>query len=53
MINRTSCFIREESGATATEYGLIAAGIAVSLIMAAEILAMGLGWIFENVAASF
>ncbi len=27
-----ACFIRDESGATAIEYGLIAAGIAVAII---------------------
>ena len=32
MINLLSRFVRDESGATAIEYGLIAAGIAVAII---------------------
>jgi pilus assembly protein Flp/PilA len=32
MLNLLKCFCRDDSGATAIEYGLIAAGIAVAII---------------------
>jgi len=42
-------FVRDESGATAIEYGLIAAGIAVAIIVAVQALGGTLNSIFENV----
>ena len=36
MMNLVSRFISNESGATAIEYGLIAAGIAVAIIAAVQ-----------------
>ena len=36
MLNLISRFISNESGATAIEYGLIAAGIAVAIIAAVQ-----------------
>ncbi len=36
MLNLVSRFISNESGATAIEYGLIAAGIAVAIIAAVQ-----------------
>jgi pilus assembly protein Flp/PilA len=39
MISR---FLRDESGATAIEYGLIAAGIAVAIIAAVQAVGTGL-----------
>ena len=36
MLNFVSRFISNESGATAIEYGLIAAGIAVAIIAAVQ-----------------
>jgi pilus assembly protein Flp/PilA len=32
MLTRIKAFVRDESGATAIEYGLIAAGISVAII---------------------
>jgi pilus assembly protein Flp/PilA len=42
-------FVRDESGATAIEYGLIAAGIAVAIIIAVQALGTTLNGIFEDV----
>lgn len=42
-------FAREESGATAIEYGLIAALIALVLITAAQLLGLELVGVFESV----
>jgi pilus assembly protein Flp/PilA len=43
-------FVREESGATAIEYGLIAAGIAVVIIAAVQLTGTNLSGTFNNVA---
>ncbi len=43
-------FMEDESGATAIEYGLIAAGIAVAIIGAVNALGTGLSGTFNNVA---
>ena len=45
-------FIEDESGATAIEYGLIAALIAVGIIAAASLLGNNLETTFNNVATS-
>jgi pilus assembly protein Flp/PilA len=42
-------FVKDESGATAIEYGLIAAGIAVAIITAVQALGGTLNGIFEDV----
>jgi len=42
-------FAKDESGATAIEYGLIAAGIAVAIITAVNALGSGLSNTFNNV----
>lgn len=42
-------FVRDESGATAIEYGLIAAGIAVVIITAVQTLGSSLNSTFEEV----
>jgi pilus assembly protein Flp/PilA len=42
-------FVKDESGATAIEYGLIAAGIAVAIITAVNALGGTLTGIFQNV----
>ena len=47
-----SRFVRDESGATAIEYGLIAALIAVAIIGAVTAVGTGLSTTFNNVAAS-
>ncbi len=44
-----SNFMRDESGATAIEYGLIAAGIAVAIIFAVNTLGTTLQGTFNNV----
>ena len=44
-------FAKDESGATAIEYGLIAALIAVGIIVAATTLGNGLSTLFNNIAA--
>ena len=42
-------FLRDESGATAIEYGLIAAGIAVAIIAAVNAVGTALTTTFESV----
>lgn len=44
-------FVKDESGATAIEYGLIAALIAVAIIVAATTLGTNLGNVFNNISA--
>jgi len=51
MKNLVSKFIKDESGATAIEYGLIAALIAVVIIGAVTALGEGLTGTFEEVTA--
>ena len=43
-------FLREDSGATAIEYGLIAAGIAVVIITAVQLVGTNLTTTFNSVA---
>ena len=43
-------FIKDEAGATAIEYGLIAAGIAVVIITAVKTVGTNLSTVFQNVA---
>ena len=43
-------FLRDENGATAIEYGLIAAGIAVVIIAAVQSVGTNLTGTFQNVA---
>lgn len=43
-------FARDESGATAIEYGLIAAGIAVAILAALTTLSSSLSGIFTDIA---
>jgi pilus assembly protein Flp/PilA len=45
-------FLRDESGATAIEYGLIAAGIAVVIIVAVQTTGNNLSNTFNSVANS-
>jgi pilus assembly protein Flp/PilA len=44
-------FLKNESGATAIEYGLIAAGIAVAIIAAVQALGTALNGTFTTVEA--
>jgi pilus assembly protein Flp/PilA len=45
-------FVKDESGATAIEYGLIAAGISVAIIAAVQSLGGRIGTTFNNVAST-
>ncbi len=45
-------FAADESGVTAIEYGLIAAGIAVAIIVAVGLLGEGLSDMFDAVTAA-
>ncbi len=49
MRNLFSRFLKDESGATAIEYGLIAAGIAVAIIAAVNTLGSTLNGVFGSV----
>ena len=49
MGNLVSRFVKDESGATAIEYGLIAAGIAVAIIAAVNGLGVRLGDTFNKI----
>jgi pilus assembly protein Flp/PilA len=49
-MNMFSRFLRDESGATAIEYGLIAAGIAVVIIAAVQSVGSNLTGTFTAVA---
>jgi len=46
-----SRFVKDESGATAIEYGLIAAGIAVAIVGAVELVGTDLIALFGDVSA--
>ena len=45
-------FYKDETGATAIEYGLIAAGIAIAIITAVNGLGTALNTTFTNIASS-
>ncbi|WP_265057276.1 Flp family type IVb pilin [uncultured Bosea sp.] len=49
MTNVFARFVKDESGATAIEYGLIAALIAVGIITAATTLGSNLSTLFTNI----
>ena len=50
MMTLFSRFVSNESGATAIEYGLIAAGISVAIIAAVTTVGTNLGSTFNKVA---
>jgi pilus assembly protein Flp/PilA len=50
MKNLIARFVKDESGATAIEYGLIAAGIAVAIITAVKLVGSNLTNTFNSVA---
>ncbi len=52
MIKTLSTFAKDESGATAIEYGLIAALVAVGLIAALTALGQSLSKIFTHVSTT-
>jgi pilus assembly protein Flp/PilA len=45
-------FLKDDSGATAIEYGLIAAGIAVAIIATVQALGSNLDTTFSNVSTA-
>jgi pilus assembly protein Flp/PilA len=47
-----SRFVRDESGATAIEYGLIAAGIAIAIIAAVNALGTALDAKFDSITTA-
>ena len=52
MVNLMGRLLRDDAGATAIEYGLIAALIAVAIIGAATTVGGNLATTFQNVAGS-
>ena len=52
MKNLVSRFVKDESGATAIEYGLIAAGISVVIITAVNLVGTSLNTVFNTVATA-
>jgi pilus assembly protein Flp/PilA len=52
MIQFIRSFLSDDSGATAIEYGLIAAGIAVAIIAAVGLLGTSLEGMFTTVGAA-
>jgi pilus assembly protein Flp/PilA len=52
MKNLVSRFVSDESGATAIEYGLIAAGIAVAIIVTVQLVGTKLTALFNTVATN-
>ena len=52
MTNLITRFVRDESGATAIEYGLIAALIAVVIISAVQLVGSNLKTTFTTVSSS-
>ena len=52
MKNLVSRFVKDESGATAIEYGLIAAGIAIAIITAVNGLVTKLSTNFNTISNS-
>jgi pilus assembly protein Flp/PilA len=52
MKNLVSRFVKDESGATAIEYGLIAAGISIAIITVVNGLGTKLNTTFTNISTS-
>jgi pilus assembly protein Flp/PilA len=52
MKNLVSRFVKDESGATAIEYGLIAAGIAIAIIAAVNGVGSKLATNFGSISSS-
>ena len=51
MLTRLKSLLKDDSGATAIEYGLIAAMIAVAAIAAFRLVGTNLSAVFNNVAS--
>jgi pilus assembly protein Flp/PilA len=52
MKNIVSRFVKDESGATAIEYGLIAAGISIAIITAVQLVGTNLDLIFDRIGTA-
>ncbi len=52
MKNLVARFLKDESGATAIEYGLIAAGIAIAIIVAVNNTGTALSSLFGRISGS-
>ena len=52
MKNLIARFVKDQSGATAIEYGLIAAGISVAIIAAVNTLGTNLNTTFSSVSTA-
>jgi pilus assembly protein Flp/PilA len=52
MYKQVQKFLHDESGATAIEYGLIAAGISVAIIAAVQSLGSGLNTTFTSISTA-
>jgi pilus assembly protein Flp/PilA len=52
MLHAFRALLRDESGATAIEYGIIAAGIAVVIIVAVQSLGSNLNTTFNSVSSA-
>jgi pilus assembly protein Flp/PilA len=50
MLQKLTAFLKHESGATAIEYGLIAAGISISIIAAVNSVGTSLNTTFSSVS---
>lgn len=50
MKNKVLAFVRNEDGATAIEYGLIAALIAIAIVVGATAVGTNLGTLFTTVS---
>ncbi len=50
MLNRLRAFLKDDSGATAIEYGLIAAGISVAIIAVVNGLGTSLNAKFKSIS---
>jgi pilus assembly protein Flp/PilA len=53
MLNLVKRFVQDESGATAVEYGLVAAGISVAIIAVMQGLGSKLNTTFTSVQSAF
>jgi pilus assembly protein Flp/PilA len=49
-VSKLAKFLKDESGATAIEYGLIAAGIAVAIIAVVNTIGVKLNTMFTNIS---
>ncbi len=52
IVTTVSRFLRDDSGATAIEYAIIASGIAVAIVAAVNGLGSGVNGLFTNVSTA-